>query len=122
MRRAIEGDKDSCQRGLLLLLPLLGQVIELLSWLARDNQSSGRFASPAPSVGGGECAVLRACERRDSTTKSGSGMCHSAAGLSPYTAKRPLYQDANDHAGRAGLDGEAGAKWSLSEDHVSAVE
>jgi hypothetical protein len=62
MRRAIEGDKDSGQRGLLLLLPLLGQVIELLSWLARDNQSSGRFASPAPSVGG-ECAVLRACER-----------------------------------------------------------
>jgi hypothetical protein len=59
-----KGNKDSGQRGILLLLPLLGQVIELLSWLARDNRSSGRFAYLAPLIGG-ECAVLRACERRD---------------------------------------------------------
>jgi len=117
MRRAIEADKNSCQGGLLLLLPLLGQVIEILSWLARDNQSSGRFAYPAPSVGG-ECAVLRACERRDDQ----KWQRHVPLSRSPYTATRPLYQDANDHAGRAGLDGEAGAKWSLSEDRVSAVE
>lgn len=121
MRRAIEGDKDSCQRGLLLLLPLLGQVIGLLSWLARDNQSSGRFAYPAPSVGG-ECAVLRACDRRDDQ----KWLRHVP--LSRLPLARPIQQnvlvsrDSNDHAGRAGLDGEAGAKWSLSEDHVSAVE
>jgi hypothetical protein len=121
MRRAIEGDKDSGQRGLLLLLPLLGQVIELLSWLARDNQSSGRFASPAPSVGG-ECAVLRACKRRDSTTKSAAACATQPLASRPIQQNVLLYQDANDHAGRAGLDGEAGAKWSLSEDHVSAVE
>lgn len=36
--------------------------------------------------------------------------------LSLPTSKTP-----KDHAGRAGLDGEAGAKWSLSEDHVSAL-
>jgi hypothetical protein len=123
MRRAIEGDKDSGQRGLLLLLPLLGQVIELLSWLARDNQSSGRFASPAPSVGG-EYAVRYSVLARDETLRPKV----AAACATQPLASRPiqqnvlLYQDANDHADRAGLDGEAGAKWSLSEDHVSAVE
>jgi hypothetical protein len=52
----------------------------------------------------------------------------AAACATQPLASRPIQQnvlvsqDANDHAGRAGLDGEAGAKWSLSEDHVSAVE
>jgi hypothetical protein len=116
-----KGNKDSCQRGLLLPLPLPGQVIELLSWLARDNQSSGRFAYLAPLVGG-ECAVLRACETR--LPKLAPACATQPLACSPYTAKRPLSQgqDANDHAGRAGLDGETDAKWSLSEDHVSAVE
>jgi hypothetical protein len=64
------------------------------------------------------------CLRKDETTK-----------LAPACATQPLSsrpiqqnvllsqgQDANDHAGRAGLDGETNAKWSLSEDYVSAAE
>jgi hypothetical protein len=117
MRREVEGDKDRLQRGTSLLPPLPDQVVDCHG-SPKTTRSSGRFAYLGRSVG--EWAVLRACERL--VYQTGSGMCHSQPPGLPYAAKPPLPQDAKDHAGRAGLDREADAKWSLSEDHVSAQE
>jgi hypothetical protein len=55
--------------------------------------------------------VLRACERRDYQT--GSGVCHSRLSRLACPMQQNLLslpQDAKDHAGRAGLDGEAGCQ------------
>jgi hypothetical protein len=113
----VEADKDSVQRGISLLLPLLDQVIDCHGFL-KDRQKLRAVCLPCLD---GWMMSGTLCLR----DQKGSGMCHSAAWTALYSKTSslslPTSKTPKDHAGRAGLDGEAGAKWSLSEDHVSAL-
>jgi hypothetical protein len=84
--------------------------------LQRQREAQGGLLTLPGRLVNGRYSVLA----RDSSTKQTPACATSQPPGLPYAAKPPLPQDAKDHAGRAGLDGEAGAKWSLSEDHVSA--
>lgn len=97
MRREVEADKDSVQRGISLLLPLLDQVIDCHGFL-KDRQKLRAVCLPCLD---GWMMSGTLCLR----DQKGSGMCHSAAWTALYSKTSslpPNFQDAKRPRGQSG--------------------
>ena len=93
----MEADKDSVQRGISLLLPLLDQVIDCHGFL-KDRQKLRAVCLPCLD---GWMMSGTLCLR----DQKGSGMCHSAAWTALYSKTSslpPNFQDAKRPRGQSG--------------------